>query len=72
MITEHFIYWDRTQTINTNSDGVVGCKLTEWDKEKNENQVIEVSLIDDSGKDISNIFISKNEFIKAAKKIMVE
>lgn len=72
MISEHFLYYDRTQTIESNSDGVIGCKLTEWCTNSGENQVIEIGLIDDDETSLLHIYVSKDDFIKAAKKIMVE
>ena len=72
MISEYLILCDETQTIDKNSDGVIGVQFTEWAKEENENRIIEIALLDEDKKIISNIFISRDDFIKAAKKIMVD
>ncbi len=72
MISEYFILSDETQRIDKNSDGVIGVQFTEWEKEDNENQVIEITLLDEDKKILSQIFISKDDFIKVAKRIMVE
>jgi hypothetical protein len=71
MIVEYILYNDSTQRIDTNTNGIIGCRLTEWEKEKNENQVIEIEFIDERQKTVSQIFISKHDFIKAALKIMI-